>query len=128
MSYPVIYDSKAMAALMGKVVPVSSNEEVVNVLMAMRVLQGYEFNEHKILELALQYCSDGTAKYIVVNRVMDDIHISILLESPDYPLPEDLDTEEGVFAYVYNVSYELDSELGYIFFNKDASGCYHRIG
>ena len=91
-------------------------------------MQGYDYDPQDVVKKAFQYCPYGTARYITINRVMDDVHISIVIETEEVAVPENLATYKGVFAYVFNVDYEIGSELGYIFFEKDGQGNYHRVG
>lgn len=127
MDKNVVY-LKAMTALTGKLVACFDNEEAKAIVQAMKEMQDFEYDSDEVIKKALKYCPDGTIKYLIVNRVMEDIHISLVIGTDEIPVPEDLATEEGVFAYVYNVSYDLDSELGYIFLEKSESGSYRRIG
>lgn len=119
---------KAMTALTGRLVFVDGNQEAKMVLECMKEMQGFEYEAEKVVREALKYCEDGYIQYLIVNTVMDCIQISLIIATPNEPVPDNLDTEEGVFAYVYNKSYELDSELGYIFFERTEDGSYRRIG
>lgn len=120
---------KAMKALRGRLVTVSGNEEMKAILDCMKLMQDFTYDSEEVIKKALQYCDDSaTIKYTIVNTVMDDIHISMLIETKEHALPEDLDSEYGVFAYVFNLSYDLDSELGYIFLEKVDGNEYRRIG
>ncbi len=119
---------KAFTALTGSLVASSDNKEAKELLEAIKILQGFDYETDEVIRKAFRYCTDGTIQYVIVNRVMDDIHISLVIGTPENPVPEDLATEEGVFAYVYNVSCDYDSELGYIFLRKSESGSYRRIG
>ena len=118
---------KAFTALTGSLVS-CNNEEAKDLLDAIKVIQGFNFDSEEIIRKALRYCIKGTIQYLIVNTVMGDVHISLIIGTPEHPVPEDLATEEGVFAYVYNVSYDYDSELGYVFLKKSESGSYKRIG
>lgn len=119
---------KAMAALTGSLVFTDGNKEAEDVLEIMKEMQEFDYESDKVIKEALKYCEDGYIQYLIVNKVMDCIHISMVIGTPTEPVPEDLATEEGIFAYVYNVSYKYDSELGYIFLKKTESGSYKRIG
>lgn len=44
------------------------------------------------------------------------------------PFPDELDTPDGVFSYVYNWAAPDFSEFGYCFFELRDDGFYHRIG
>lgn len=119
---------KAYTALTGSLVAASNNEEARELLEAIKNIQGYDYEPEAVIKKALKYCPDGTIQYVIVNTVMEDVHVSLVIGTAEIPVPEDLATEEGVFAYVYNVSYDYDSELGYIFLRKSESGSYRRIG
>ena len=120
---------KAMKALRGRLVTVSGNEEMKAILDCMKLMQDFTYDSEEVIKKALQYCDDSaTIKYTIVNTVMSDIHISLLIATKEHPLPEDLSTEYGVFAYVFNLTCDLDSELGYIFLEKVDGNEYRRIG
>lgn len=127
MNKNIVY-LKALTALTGKLVYCSDNEEAKQIIQAMKELGDYDYDPDTVIKKAFQYCTDGTIKYLIVNTVNGDIHISMIIGTKEYPVPEDLETDEGVFAYVYNVSCDIDSELGYIFLKKSESGSYRRIG
>lgn len=120
---------KAYTALNGRLVYTDSNNEAIQVLAAMKKLQGFDYEPEKVLERAFKHCKNGVVKYLIVNtnRQIEDIQISMILETPEVPVPSELDTEEGVFAFVYNVNQTLYSELGYIFLEK-VEKTYRRIG
>lgn len=120
---------KAFTALNGRLVYTDSNEEAIEVLAAMKNLQDFEYEPKHVLERALRDCEDGIIKYLIVNtnKVIEDVQISMIIETPEYPVPRELDTDEGVFAFVYNINQTLFSELGYIFLEK-IEKTYRRIG
>lgn len=120
---------KAYTALNGRLVYSDSNEEAIEILSAMKAIQGFDYEPAQVLERAQRHCENGVVKYLIVNtnRQIEDIQISMILETPEVPVPTELDTEEGVFAFVYNVNQTLYSELGYIFLEK-VEKTYRRIG
>jgi len=121
---------KAELSLMGKVVAVDSNVEaaeitdyILNVVDEDHLLSGQQI----ISEHVNRY-GENIVKYMVVNTVMDWVQITYVIEDEEYPVPENLDTYDGVFGYVYNVSDPELSELGYVFFGRKPNGTYKRIG
>lgn len=119
---------KAYIALKGRLVASSNNAETKDILQAIKRFMDASFEPEEVIRKALQFSTNGKIQYLIVNTVMEDVHISLVIGTPEHPVPEDLATDEGVFAYVYNVSCDYCSELGYIFLEKAESGSYRRIG
>lgn len=131
-SNQVIVDLLTMKILRGYVTAVSE-EQVVPVLSVMPNLGGLSFDRssEELVKDALQYSKEGSrVSYLVSNMVNGEKHVSFILSTPDYPVDNEdaLLDEDGVLAYVYNVAYPLDSEMGYIFLEKQGDGYIHRIG
>ena len=128
-------------AMMGKVVPINSNDEVqVMTEYIVKVLKGEEHANKlvDILENAINRYQENKVKYIVCNTVMDMPCITYLLDSgiedeedeDYYPAPFVEDYGSGypcAFCYVFNLDSDWCSEFGDSFFEKRADGYYHRV-
>lgn len=124
-------------ALMGKVVEVRDNSEVVPMTEYMMSAMGIEnpLNPNFLEDSICKY-SQHKVKYIVCNTVMDMRCITYLLESnkPEddeeyYPAPFVEDYGTGypcAFCYVFNLDCDWCSEFGDSFFKKKSDGFYHR--
>lgn len=128
-------------ALMGKVVPVNSNDEVQTMTEYMMSAMGHEcvdfpeFNLN-IMDKINRYC-DNKVKYLVCNTLNGMSCITYLLDSglekdheEYYPAPFEEDYGTGcpcAFCYVLNTDFEEFSEFGDCFFEKRADGYYHRV-
>ena len=89
---------------------------------------GYLEMEEDILSKINQY-GDHRVKYLVCNTIMGEFNcITFLLDDDEEPIPQDLETDDGVFCYVYNVTDPMLSELGCCFFEKKQDNYYHRVG
>ena len=121
----------AMNALQGKLtaVPKGLVEDVLNAFPDMGGIKLAE-PAGEITKKALRYCKDGgRISHIIVNRVCGDVHISLLIDTPEYPLKSIQDlVEKPVLAYVYNNDYPYDNELGDIFLEYRSDRNIHRIG
>lgn len=123
-------------AMMGKVVPINSNDEVqVMTEYIVYALKG-EVNLEDILKNAINRYHENQVKYIVTNRVMGMPCITYLLDSgvkndseDYYPAPFEEDYGTGypcAFSYVFNLESDWCSEFGDVFFEKKSDGYYHR--
>lgn len=124
-------------ALMGKVVEVRDNSEVVPMTEYMMSAMGIEnpLNPNFLKDSICKY-SQHKVKYFVCNTVMDMRCITYLLESdkPEddeeyYPAPFVEDYGTGypcAFCYVFNLDCDWCSEFGDVFFRKKSDGFYHR--
>ena len=123
-------------ALMGKVVPVNSNDEVQAMTEYIYSAMGYDPNKLvDILENAINKYQTNEVKYLVYNTVMDMKCITYLLastsddEEESYPAPFETDYGTGypcAFCYVFNTESDWCSEFGDCFFEKKSDGFYHR--
>lgn len=130
-------ETRCELALMGKVVPVNSNDEVQ--AMTQYILSAMGKNTDNlvdILENAICKYQENKVKYIVCNTVEDMKCITYLLESgrndPEetYPAPFEEDYGSGypcAFCYVFNTESDWCSEFGDCFFEKKPDGFYHRV-
>ena len=125
-------------ALMGKVVPVNSNDEVQ--MMTCYLLDAMGRDSSKcvdILENAIcKYSKTNEVKYLVCNTVMGMKCITYLLasnsdnEEEKFPAPFEEDYGSGypsAFCYVFNTKSDWCSEFGDAFFEKKSDGYYHRV-
>lgn len=121
-------------ALMGKVVPVNSNDEVQ--MMTCYLLDAMGKDSSKcvdILENAIQkYSKENEVKYLVCNTVMDMKCITYLIDTHDGETPAPLEEDYGSgypasFCYVFNTDCDWCSEFGDSFFEKRSDGYYHRV-
>lgn len=126
-------------AMMGRVVPVNSNDEVQTLTEYITtVIKGEEYTDNlvDILENAICKYHQNKVKYIVCNTVMGMPCITYLLDSgvdkddeEYYPAPFEEDYGTGcpcAFSYVFNLDCDWCSEFGDVFFRKDRDGFYHR--
>ena len=124
-------------ALMGKVVPVNSNDEVQ--MMTCYLLDAMGRDSSKcvdILENAICKYQKNEVKYLVCNTVMGMKCITYLLastsdnEEEKFPAPFEEDYGSGypcAFCYVFNTEIDWCSEFGDCFFYKKTDGFYHRV-
>lgn len=125
-------------ALMGKVVPVNSNDEVQAMTeYIVKAIRGTdEVNLVDIIGESINRFHENKVKYLVTNRVMGMPCITYLLDSgvekdheDYYPAPFEEDYGTGLpcaFCYVFNLESDWCSEFGDCFFQKKADGYYHR--
>lgn len=125
-------------AMMGKVVPVNSNDEVQAMTeYIINVIEGNGEDCADVLECAINRYHENKVKYLVVNRIQGMPCITYLLDSgvdkddeDYYPAPFEEDYGSGypcAFCYVFNLDSDWCSEFGDCFFEKRADGYYHRV-
>ena len=129
-------ETRCELALMGKVVPVNSNDEVQAMTEYIYSAMGYDPDKLvNILENAINKYQTNEVKYLVCNTVMDMKCITYLLastsddEEESYPAPFETDYGTGypcALCYVFNTESDWCSEFGDCFFEKRADGFYHR--
>ena len=124
-------------ALMGKVVPVYSNDEVQSMTdYILEVLdRDDEFKDLDIIkERICRYSKNNEVKYIVVNTILDTMRcITYLIDTNEEGEPAPLEEDWGTgfpcsFSYCFNVDADDCSEFGDTFYSKEADGYYHRMG
>ena len=124
-------------ALMGKVVPVYSNDEVQSMTdYILEVLdRDDEFKDLDIIEERIcRYSKNNEVKYIVVNTILDTMRcITYLIDTNEEGEPAPLEEDWGTgfpcsFSYCFNVDADECSEFGDTFYSKEADGYYHRKG
>lgn len=132
LSKRAIIDVLAMNALRGRLTALPHGISAADVLKEFWNIGGVKLPDKPvdIEQMALQY-SDGKARvsHIIVNTVEDDIHIGLLIDTPEYPATEKgvLDPD-GFLTYQYIPTAPYCSELGYSYFEKRADKSIHRIG
>lgn len=125
-------------ALMGKVVEVTSNNEVQMMTRYIYSAMGNDPDKLvDILENAIQRYQKHEVKYLVCNTVHGMPCITYLLAPPtgsdyedDYQAPFETDYGTGypcAFCYVFNTVDDWCSEFGDCFFQKKSDGFYHRV-
>ena len=124
-------------ALMGKVVPVYSNDEVQSMTdYILEVLdRDDEFKDLDIIKDRIcRYSKNNEVKYIVVNTILDTMRcITYLIDTNEEGEPAPLEEDWGTgfpcsFSYCFNVDADDCSEFGDTFYSKEADGYYHRKG
>lgn len=130
-------ETRCELALMGKVVPVNSNDEVQAMTEYIYSAMGYDPDKLvNILENAINRYQTNEVKYLVCNTVMDMKCITYLLastsddEEESYPAPFETDYGTGypcAFCYVFNTESDWCSKFGDSFFEKRSDGYYHRV-
>ena len=132
MSRRTIINVLAMNALRGRLTALPQGISAADVLKEFWSIGGVKLPDKpaEIERLALQY-TDGKARvsHIIVNTVDSDIHIGLLIDTPEYPATEKavLDSD-GFLTYQYVPTAPFLSELGYSFFEKRGDKSIHRIG
>ena len=116
---------KTLAILKGRLSRISSERELREVLLCLSVV--LDFSPEDVIR-KVQDVSTGSIHSICVSTIAygGDTILTIVLGSKEYPVPQDLATEEGVFSYTYNISMPYLSEGGDSFFERRGDG-YHRI-
>lgn len=132
-----VMSAKAEAMLMGFTIALDSIDEKINrtevvwyVSYILSVLNQNTPADNveeagRVYEGMTRY-GKNIAKHITVNTIDGMVMIALTLDDGEDEFPV-LDTEYGVFSYVYNITVPDFSELGYTFYEKRAN-TYHRIG
>lgn len=126
------YEGKAELAMMGKAVPVESEEEVRFITDYIRTVQGIS-SELDIYKRLHQYNAENKVTHMCVNTVMDMPCITYCVDPQDGETPAPFEEDYGTgtpcsFCYVYNlVADDGCSEWGDCFFEKKLDNYYHRV-
>ena len=130
-------ENRCELALMGKVVPVNSNEEVDSMTGYLLSAMGHEdLITEDFMKNTINHYGENNVKYLVCNTVEGMKCITYLLESASddeeekYPAPFEEDYGSGypcAFCYVFNTEMDYYSEFGDCFFEKKEDGYYHRV-
>ena len=129
-------ETRCELALMGKVVPVNSNDEVQ--FMTQYILSAMGHEESLIEDFvskSINRYGQNNVKYLVCNTIHGMKCITYLLECASdeeetYPAPFEEDYGSGypcAFCYVFNAESDWCSEFGDCFFEKNSDGYYHRV-
>ena len=127
---------RAEAALMGMLVPVKGDAEVIKGMLNyfdvfFKNSNHPRIDADEVLRLAFRYVEDKTTviTHVGVNTLDDMLLITLPLKTSMEIAQHgyDLDNPEGEFGFCYNATYPDCSELGYSYFKKDGLG-YKRIG
>lgn len=122
-------------ALMGKVVPVNSNDEVNEMTKYILRAIGKEYDEENfdILKNAIhRYSKTNKVTHLVTNTLMGCMQcITYCIDTGDEDMPKPFEEDYGTgypcsFCYVFNTTEDFCSEFGDCFFEKKADGYYHR--
>ena len=118
-------------ALMGKVIPVNSNDEVNEMTnYILRAIGNDRAEDVNIMEQIHYFTKKNEVKYLVCNTLYGEFKcITYLLKSPGVPAPLKQTYGTGYpcsFCYVFNTDVEFLSEFGDCFFEKKSDGFYHR--
>ncbi len=110
--------TKAEIALRGIAVEINTNEEAIDVLDEIAVILEEDFTGARVFKEAVRYCKGVEIEYLSVNTLDDMILIALTMttDEDEEEEPYDILNNNGVFGYVYNVTYPDCSELGYSFY------------
>lgn len=123
-------NTKALNATMGLLTQVHTDDEAKDVIGCILSMIHAEDTADDVIKKAFRFyneADEARIEHIICNTVLGDNHMALVIGTKKHPVPKELDTDEGVFAYVYNADITYNSELGYIFLEKRNDG-YHRIG
>lgn len=139
MSEMMNFKDKSELAMMGKVVPVASNEEAL--AMTEYIVGVIKPDAHlceDFINNSICRYQKNKVKFIVCNVLLGDMPcITYLLENADeredYDYPAPFKENYGyvgykcAFCYVFNLADDWCSEFGDCFFEKKSDGYYHRV-
>lgn len=131
--------AKAESMLMGFAVPMDAKTEEFNrteviwyVSYILSVLNGDTPADNLLTARDvwndINKYSKNIVRHITTNTIEGMKMITFTLDNEEEEFPERLDTPDGVFSYVYNITCPEFSELGYSFFREKANNMYHRVG
>ena len=129
------YEDKAELALMGKCVPVESEDEVRFITdYILTVLDAERLKSIDIYKDCLhRYNDNNKVTHIGTCRVFGMPCIVYCIDPQDGETPKPFEEDYGSgypcsFTYVFNTTdHEMCSEFGDAFFEKQADGYYHRV-
>lgn len=129
------YEDKAELALMGKCVPVESEDEVRFITdYILTVLDAERLKSIDIYKDCLhRYNDTNKVTNIGTCRVLGMPCIVYCIDPQDGETPKPFEEDYGSgypcsFTYVFNTTdHEMCSEFGDAFFEKQADGYYHRV-
>lgn len=117
--------------LMGHVLPVNNADvkdliDYVQGVMRNTNQISNKLTGEEVVQMINKY-GENTVTHMCINVIMDMIMITFVLEDKDLEEEFELDSDYGVFSYVYNASHPDLSELGYTFFQYRMNR-FHRVG
>lgn len=121
-------ETKAELSLMGKYIPVETEDEVRFITSYILTVLGKE--DIDPYDYIHRFNSGNTVEYIGVNTLQGMPCITYCLDAEDAPEPFTEDYGSGYpasFCYVYNPDYPACSEFGDCFFEKQGDNYYHRV-
>ena len=130
-------ETRCELALMGKCVPINSNEEVDFMTQYILSAMGHadDYTDLDIVkERICRYSNKNEVKYMVCNTILDGMKcITYLVDTHEKGEPAPFETDYGTgfpcaFSYVFNTDADDCSEFGDCFFKKMSDGFYHRKG
>lgn len=121
------WNAMAEAAMMGIVVKVENDDHLkymVAYVLKTLASETSEVTAEEVVADAYKYNSDeAKVTHFTINKLEDDIILTFVRDKE----MTDLTSDNGVLAYVYNLSCSWCSELGYVFIKK-RQGVLRRIG
>ena len=108
--------TKAEKVIKGYTVPINTNEEAIDVIDEIAEILEENFTGAEVFKEAIRFCRDVEIKYLSVMLYEEMILIGLSMITDEDEEPFDILNENGVFGYVYNVTYPELSELGYSFY------------
>lgn len=129
------YENKAELALMGKFMPVETEDEVKFITnYILTVLNKEDLKQLDIYADCLhRYNNTNKVTHIGTNKVLGMPCIVYCIDTQDGETPKPFEEDYGTgfpcsFTYVFNLAdHEMCSEFGDSFFEKRADGYYHRV-
>lgn len=129
--------TRAELALMGKFVPINSNDEVQAITDYILSALGMEdtYEDLDIVEDRIcRYSKNNEVKYLGVNTILGSMRcITYVVDTNEEEEPKPFEEDYGTgtpcaFCYCFNVDADDGcSEFGDCFFRKSTDGFYHRV-
>lgn len=122
-NYEMLDNIKRMFLMQGSTIYIKSNQEAIEFLNYISEYLSVKFDGKDIIYKILEY-TDGSGQVQHMNvsqsRLDKDVMVmvALTLTTNEDEEPYDLLSENGVLAYVYNVTAPDLSELGYTFYKK----------
>lgn len=125
-------EDKSELALMGKFVPVDSDEEAIFITNYILTVLNHEdlLEEDLFKDHIRKYNQNNTVKYVGTNTIEGMVCITYCLSNGDVPNPFETDYGSGnpaSFCYVFNLVDTFSSSFGDCFFEKRSDRYYHRV-
>lgn len=130
MSRKTRVDVLAMTALQGRLAKLPKGISPEEILEQFPNMGGMNLPDSpaNIVKKALRFTDGGRVSHIIVNTLDKDIHVGLLIDTPDHPATEEsIADRRGFLTYVYVPTFPHFSELGYCCFEKKSDEYFHRI-